>query len=65
VAFQQDLLQQLQIYCQEGIAFILVEDFNEAYGSDPDGISSSIAGSLGITHLMLSQSSKSYVNLVE
>jgi exonuclease III len=50
-AFRRDLLQQLQQYRQEGIEFLLVGDFNEAYGTDPDGISS-IAGVLGLIHLM-------------
>ena len=51
VTFRRDLLQQLQQYRQEGIEFLLVGDFNESYGSDPDGISS-IAGTLGLIHLM-------------
>ena len=50
-AFRRDLLQQLQTYRQAGIEILLVGDFNEAYGTDPDGISS-LTGSLGLTHLM-------------
>ena len=54
VVFRRDLLQQLQAYHQEGIEFLLVGDFNESYGSDPDGMSS-IAGTLGLTNILSHQ----------
>ena len=50
-AFQRDLLQQLQTYRQAGAEILLVGDFNEAFGSEPDGISS-MTGNLGLIHLM-------------
>ena len=52
IAFRRDLLAQLQDYRKDGIEFLLlVGDFNEDYGANPDGISS-IASTLGLTHLM-------------
>ena len=51
IAFRRDLLAQLQDYRKDGIEFLLVGDFNEDYGANPDGISS-IASNLGLTHLM-------------
>ena len=51
IAFRRDLLAQLQVYWKDGIEFLLVGDFNEDYGADPDGISC-IASTLSLTHLM-------------
>jgi hypothetical protein len=50
-AFRRDLLQQLNAYQNDGSEFIIVGDFNEAYTSDPDGMSH-IAGSFGLVNLM-------------
>ena len=54
VAFCRDLLQQLTSYCQAGTEFLLVGDFNESFGSDPDGMSL-IASSLGLINIMSKQ----------
>jgi exonuclease III len=50
-AFKRDLLQQLREYRQAGNEILLVGDFNETYGADPDGIAS-VTSELGLTHLM-------------
>ena len=50
-AFRRDLHQALQSYQQEGALLIVIGDFNEQIGTDPDGMTK-IAGDLGLIDLM-------------
>ena len=54
VAFRRDLFQTLQSYRRDGFDFLVVGDFNEAYGSDSDRISS-IACQFGLINVMNKQ----------
>ncbi|KAI2501501.1 hypothetical protein MHU86_12946 [Fragilaria crotonensis] len=46
-AFRRDLLKALQTYASVGTMLLVVGDFNEVFGADPDGMSK-IAGQLGL-----------------
>ncbi|KAI2490946.1 hypothetical protein MHU86_23634 [Fragilaria crotonensis] len=46
-AFRRDLLKALQTYASVGTLLLVVGDFNEVFGADPDGMSK-IAGELGL-----------------
>ncbi|KAI2491622.1 hypothetical protein MHU86_22939 [Fragilaria crotonensis] len=50
-AFRRDLLKALQTYAAAGMLLLVVGDFNETFGADPDGMSK-IAGQLGLIDLM-------------
>lgn len=50
-AFRRDLLKALQSYAEAGMLLLVVGDFNETFGADPDGMSK-IAGQLGLIDLM-------------
>jgi exonuclease III len=49
-AFRRDLLEALRKYKNAGAEILLVGDFNEPFGSDPDGLSF-IAGELSLVNL--------------
>ncbi|KAI2507029.1 hypothetical protein MHU86_7414 [Fragilaria crotonensis] len=49
-AFRRDLLKELLVYQRAGADILLVGDFNEAFGSDPDGLSF-VAGELKLVNL--------------
>jgi hypothetical protein len=55
-AFRRDLLKTLQQHTQDGTALIVVGDFTEKLGADPDGMAK-IAGNLGLIELMTSRHS--------
>lgn len=55
-AFRRDLLAALRSYNQEGTLLIVVGDFNEHLGTDPEGMVK-IAGTLGLIDLMASRHS--------
>ena len=56
VAFRRDLISCLQAYHKQKYKILLVGDFNEVLGSDPDGISK-IADSFNLVDLMASRHS--------
>ncbi|KAI2490278.1 hypothetical protein MHU86_24299 [Fragilaria crotonensis] len=49
-AFRRDLLASLRYYQRAGSDILLVGDFNEEFGSDPDGLSF-VAGELNLVNL--------------
>jgi hypothetical protein len=55
-AFRRDLLASLRSYKHAGFDILLVGDFNEPFGSDPDGLSY-IAGELLLVNLSTSRHS--------
>jgi exonuclease III len=57
-AFRRDLLAMLQKLWQAQCELLLVGDFNEAFGSDPEGMNK-IAGQLGLVDIMASRHSSS------
>ena len=57
-AFRRDLLKALQTYSNAGTLLLVLGDFNEPLGQDPEGMSK-IAGELGLLDLMMSRHSSS------
>jgi hypothetical protein len=55
-AFRRDLLKVLLAYASAGKSLLVVGDFNETLGADPDGMSK-IAGQLGLIDLIASRHS--------
>ncbi|KAI2502879.1 hypothetical protein MHU86_11548 [Fragilaria crotonensis] len=55
-AFRRDLLRALQEYLSAGTLLLVVGDFNESFGADPDGMSK-IAGQLGLLDIIASRHS--------
>ena len=55
-AFRRDLHKALTEYSAAGTSLLVLGDFNEPLGQDPDGISH-IAGTLGLMDLMMSRHS--------
>jgi exonuclease III len=55
-AFCRDLFKALKAYSDDGASLLVLGDFNEKLGTDPDGITQ-VAGELGLTDLMRSRHS--------
>ena len=57
-AFRRDLLKELQAYHEQGAAILLMGDFNETLGCDPEGMAM-IASKLGLLNAMTQRHGKS------
>ena len=53
LAFKRDLQKELQAYLNKGFELLVLGDFNEQFGDEPDGMDA-MAQEIGLLHLMRS-----------